>query len=213
MNDHAYDVAVIGGGIVGLATALALSEKFPRCRVAVIEKEARLGRHQTGHNSGVIHAGIYYKPGSYKAKLCVDGKGLMLDFCGKHGIRVDHVGKVIVATEQAELPRLQTLYERGVANGVPVEMIEPAQLREIEPHASALRAIRSPSTAIVDYKEVCAAMTRELTARGVAIETNARVTSIARTSGAIDIVTPRAVVGARRIVNCAGLYSDVVARM
>jgi len=138
---------------------------------------------------------------------------LMLEFCEKHGIRVDRVGKVIVATSPGELPRLQTLYERGVANGVPVQMLEPAQLREIEPHASALRAIRSPSTAIVDYKEVCAAMTRELTARGVVIETGARVTSIARAAGAIDVVTPRAVVRARRLVNCAGLYSDVVARL
>src|SRR5881409_1176278 len=211
--ENSYDIAIIGGGIVGLATARGLGERIPRARLVVLEKEAKLATHQTGNNSGVIHSGIYYKPGSYKAKLCVEGKGLMLDFCQKHGIRVDHVGKVIVATEQAELPRLQTLYERGIANGVPVQMIDPAQLREIEPHASALRAIRSPSTAIVDYKEVCAAMTRELTARGVAIETNARVTSITRTAGAIDLATPRAVVRARRIVNCAGLYSDVVARM
>src|SRR5262247_3983790 len=155
-----YDVAIIGGGIVGLATARALLERTPSLSIVICEKESELGTHQTGHNSGVIHSGIYYKPGSYKAKLCVEGKGLMLDFCQKHGIRVDHVGKVIVATEKAELPRLQTLYERGIANGVPVEMIEPAQLREIEPHASALRAIRSPSTAIVAYKEVCTAMTR-----------------------------------------------------
>jgi (S)-2-hydroxyglutarate dehydrogenase len=211
--DNSYDIAVIGGGIIGLATARALGERSPRARVVIVEKEAKLATHQTGNNSGVIHSGIYYKPGSYKAKLCVEGKGLMLEFCQKHGIRVDHVGKVIVATSQAELPRLQTLYERGIANGVPVEMIDPAQLREIEPHAHALRAIRSPSTAIVDYKEVCAAMTRELTARGVVIETNARVTSIARTAGGIDVVTPNAVVRARRIVNCAGLYSDVVARM
>jgi (S)-2-hydroxyglutarate dehydrogenase len=211
--DNSYDIAVIGGGIIGLATARALGERSPRARVVILEKEAKLATHQTGNNSGVIHSGIYYKPGSYKAKLCVEGKGLMLEFCQKHGIRVDHVGKVIVATSQAELPRLQTLYERGIANGVPVEMIDPAQLREIEPHAEALRAIRSPSTAIVDYKEVCAAMTRELTARGVVIETNARVTSIARTAGGIDVVTPKTVVRARRIVNCAGLYSDVVARM
>src|SRR6266550_178470 len=211
--ENSYDIAVIGGGILGLATARALNERAPRARLVVLEKEAKLATHQTGNNSCVIHSGIYYKPGSYKAKLCVEGKGLMLEFCQKHGIRVDHVGKVIVATEPAELPRLQTLYERGIANGVPVEMIEPAQLREIEPHAKALRAIRSPSTAIVDYKEVCAAMTRELTARGVTIETNARVTSITRTADAIDLETPRAVVRARRIVNCAGLYSDVVARM
>src|SRR5881409_3681948 len=211
--ENSYDIAVIGGGILGLATARALNERAPRARLVILEKEAKLATHQTGNNSGVIHSGIYYKPGSYKAKLCVEGKGLMLEFCEQHGIRVDRVGKVIVATSQAELPRLQALYERGVANGVPVAMLEPAQLREIEPHASALRAIRSPSTAIVDYKAVCAAMTRELTARGVAIQTGARVTSIARTAGALDIVTPRTVVRARRLVNCAGLYSDVVARM
>jgi (S)-2-hydroxyglutarate dehydrogenase len=211
--ENSYDIAIIGGGIIGLATARALGERAPRARLVILEKEAKLATHQTGNNSGVIHSGIYYKPGSYKAKLCVEGKGLMLDFCGKHGIRVDHVGKVIVATEQAELPRLQTLYERGVANGVSVEMIDPGELREIEPHANALRAIRSPSTAIVDYKEVCAAMTRELTARGVTIETGAQVTAIKRRAGAIELVTPRAVVRAARIVNCAGLYSDVVARM
>src|SRR2546427_4791033 len=211
--DNSYDIAIIGGGIIGLATARALGERAPRARLVILEKEAKLSTHQTGNNSGVIHSGIYYKPGSYKAKLCVEGKGLMLDFCGKHGIRVDHVGKVIVATEQAELPRLQTLYERGVANGVPVEMIDPGELRELEAHANALRAIRSPSTAIVDYKEVCAAMTRELSARGVTIETGARVTAIKRGAGAIELVTPRAVVRTTRIVNCAGLYSDMVARM
>src|SRR3989454_4414183 len=211
--DNPYDIAIIGGGIVGLATARALGDGTPGARLVILEKEAELATHQTGNNSGVIHSGIYYKPGSYKAKLCVEGKGLMLEFCQQHGIRVDHVGKVIVATERAELPRLETLYERGIANGVPVEMLEPAQLREIEPHAQALRAIRSPSTAIVDYKEVCAAMTRELTARGVVIETGARVTSIARSAGAIDVATSRTAVRARRIVNCAGLYSDVVARM
>jgi (S)-2-hydroxyglutarate dehydrogenase len=211
--ENSYDIAVIGGGIIGLATARALGERAPRARIVILEKEAKLATHQTGNNSGVIHSGIYYKPGSYKAKLCVEGKGLMLEFCQKHGIRVDHVGKVIVATEQAELPRLQTLYERGIANGVPVEMLDPAQLREIEPHAQALRAIRSPSTAIVDYEEVCAAMTRELTAGGVVIETGARVTSIKRSGGEIDVVTPRKAVRARRLVNCAGLYSDVIARM
>src|SRR4029450_2117928 len=154
--DNSYDIAIIGGGIIGLATARALGERAPRGRLVVLAKEAQLATDQAGDNPGgspgVTHSGIYYKPGSYKAKLCVEGKGLMLDFCSKHGIRVDHVGKVIVATEQAELPRLQTLYERGIANGVPLEMLEPAQLREIEPHANALRAIRSPSTAIVDYR-------------------------------------------------------------
>src|SRR5206468_4018288 len=140
--ENSYDIAIIGGGILGLATARGLGERIPRARLVVLEKEAKLATHQTGNNSGVIHSGIYYKPGSYKAKLCVEGKGLMLDFCQKHGIRVDHVGKVIVATE-----------------------------------------------------------------------TGAGVTSIRRRAGAIELVTPRAVVRATRIVNCAGLYSDLVARM
>src|SRR5206468_10463149 len=138
-----------------------LNERAPRARLVVLEKEAKLATHQTGNNSGVIHSGIYYKPGSYKAKLCVEGKGLMLEFCQNHGIRVDHVGKVIVATEPAELPRLQTLYERGIATGVPVEMIEPAQLRETAPHAKTPPAIRSPATPIVDHQEVGADVTAE----------------------------------------------------
>src|SRR5206468_11116007 len=140
--DNPYDIAIIGGGIVGLATARALGERTPGARLVILEKEAKLATHQTGNNSGVIHSGIYYKPGSYKAKLCVEGKGLMLEFCQKHGIRVDHVGKVIVAPEPADLPRLQTLYERGIANGAPVEMIEPAQLREFEPHPKPPRLTR-----------------------------------------------------------------------
>src|SRR3989475_11715074 len=115
--ENSHDIAIIGGGIVGLATARALNERAPRVRLVILEKEAKLATHPTGNNSGVIHSGIYYKPGSYKAKLCVEGKGLMLEVFQKHGIRVDHVGKVNVATEPAELPRLQTLYERGIANG------------------------------------------------------------------------------------------------
>src|SRR5438477_2180406 len=120
-----YDLAIIGGGIVGLATARALRERAPDARLVILEKEPRVAGHQTGHNSGVIHSGIYYKPGSYKAKLTVEGKGLMYQFCEKHGIRIERCGKVIVATTEAELPRLQTLYERGIANGVPVEPLEP----------------------------------------------------------------------------------------
>ncbi len=208
-----YDIVIVGGGIVGLATARALRERLPHARLAIIEKEPKLASHQTGHNSGVIHSGIYYKPGSHKAKLCVEGKGLMLQFCEEHGIRVDRCGKVVVATSDAELPRLQTLYERGAANGVAVEMIDPARLRELEPHASALRAIWSPSTAIVDYGEVAGAIAHELAAGGVAIETGARVASIARTGDGVEIAATRLTVRAKRLVNCAGLYSDVVARL
>lgn len=207
------DVAIVGGGIVGLATARALRERAPHARLVILEKEPKLASHQTGHNSGVIHSGIYYKPGSHKARLCVEGKHLMLEFCEKHGIRVDRCGKVVVATSDAELPRLQSLYERGRANGVPVELIDPGRLREFEPHAKALRAIWSPSTAIVDYGEVADAIARELQAGGVAIETGARVTAIARASDGVEIAAGRLTVRAKRLVNCAGLYSDAVARL
>ncbi len=169
--------------------------------------------HQTGHNSGVIHSGIYYRPGSYKAKLCVEGKALMREFCAAHGITVVDCGKVIVATRDDELPRLQTLYERGVANVVRIEMIDRDRLRELEPHAAGLRAIHSPTTAIVDFSEVVRALASDLTARGVAIETDAKVLAVIRTRDGIEIGTSRLAVDARFLVNCAGLYSDAIARM
>ncbi len=210
----AYDVAIIGGGIVSLATARALGERAPRARLAIVEKEAKLAQHQTGHNSGVIHSGIYYKPGSYKARLCVEGARLVSEFCAEHGIRVERCGKVIVATRDDEVPRLQTLYERGTANGVPgLAWVDQARLRELEPHAAAIKGIHSPNTAIVDFGEVAAAFARELSGAGVTIETNAEVTAIRRAGAEFELTTPRLTVRARRIVNCAGLYSDVVAQM
>ena len=213
MGDR-YDVAIVGGGILALATASALSERAPRARLVILEKESRLAQHQTGHNSGVIHSGIYYKPGSSKARLCVEGVRLMVEFCAAHGIRVDRCGKVIVATTEAELPRLATLYERGTANGVPgLAYIDAGRLRELEPQAVALKAIHSPNTAIVDYKEVSAALAHELQGRGVAIETSAQVTAINRTTDGLVLTTPRLAVEARGLINCAGLYSDAVARL
>lgn len=209
-----YDVAIVGGGIVALATARALAERAPRARLLILEKEGRLGAHQTSHNSGVIHSGIYYRPGSYKARLCVEGARLMVQFCQAHGIRMERCGKVIVATREEELPRLAALHERGVANGVPdLALIGPERVRELEPHAAALRAIHSPNTGIVDFGEVAAALARDLQARGVRIETGARVTVIARTGEGLELGTPRLAFRARRLVNCAGLYSDEVARM
>src|SRR5512139_849920 len=179
MSSAESDIALIGGGIVGLATALALSERFPRLRLAVIEKEPRLASHQTGHNSGVIHAGIYYKPGSYKARLCVEGVRLMKAFCEANGVRYENCGKVIVATTEVERPRLMMLHERGAANGVEgLRLLDPAELRDVEPHARAVMALHSPTTAIVDYGEVAGAMARQLENRGVEIRTGLRVQTI-----------------------------------
>ena len=185
-----YAIAIIGGGIVGLATARAILERAPRARLVVLEKEADIAQHQTGHNSGVSHSDIYYKPGSYKARLCVEGARLMKAYCDKNGIPVDTCGKVIVATSQEELPRLKTLYERGVANGVPgVSMIDAARLKEIEPEASARAGILSPQTAIVDYRRVAETLARELVASGVTIERSFRVATIARERGTLRLGT------------------------
>jgi L-2-hydroxyglutarate oxidase LhgO len=210
-----YDIAIVGGGIVGLASARAILERAPRARLVILEKEAALAQHQTGHNSGVIHSGIYYKPGSYKARLCVEGARLMKDYCDKNGIAVETCGKVIVATAEEELPRLKTLYERGVANGVPgVTMIDAARLKEIEPQANALAAIHSPQTAIVDYSRVAETLARDLTAAGVAFERNFRVSGIERVRGTLRLSAPDGhLVNATHLVNCAGLHSDAVARL
>ena len=209
-----FDVAIVGGGILGLATARALIERAPRTRIVILEKEAKLATHQTGHNSGVIHSGLYYRPGSYKAKLCVEGARRMEEFCDAHGIKRQTIGKVVVATSEAELPRLQALYERGTANGVPgLRILDRDQVREIEPHVAALRGIHSPATGIVDYTEVCAAMARDLSAHGVEIRTAAGVSAIDRRSDGLVLTTARGPLEARRLVNCAGLYSDRIARM
>ena len=210
-----HDIAIIGGGIVGLATARAILDGTPRARLVILEKERELAQHQTGHNSGVIHSGIYYKPGSYKARLCVEGARLMKTYCEKNGLEVQTCGKVIVATSDDERPRLKTLYERGVANGVPgVTMIDAGRLKEIEPHASAVAGIHSPQTAIVDYGRVAETLARDLVAGGVVIERSFRVTSIARARGTLRLgAGDGRVVEAAHLVNCAGLYSDRVARL
>jgi (S)-2-hydroxyglutarate dehydrogenase len=210
-----YDIAIIGAGIVGLATARALLEGAPRARIVVLEKEQDIAQHQTGHNSGVIHSGIYYKPGSYKARLCVEGARLMKAYCEKAGIAVETCGKVIVATSADEVPRLKALYDRGVANGVPgVTMIDAARLHEIEPYATAVAAIHSPMTAIVDYRQVAAALCDELVASGVTVERGFRVASITRSQGTLRIATAEGRgLAATHLVNCAGLYSDVIARL
>jgi L-2-hydroxyglutarate oxidase len=214
MESKSFDIGVIGGGIVGLATAMALRSQFPRQSMAVVEKEVELAAHQTGHNSGVIHAGIYYKPGSHKAKLCVDGGRLLTEFCDIAGVRYERCGKLIVATSEEELPRLQTLYERGTANGIQgLELVGPERSREIEPHAKAVRALYSPVTAIVDYIQVAKAMAKKIADNGNRIFLSTEVCGIRQSDGFLYLETNRSTIRCRNIINCAGLYSDRVACM
>ncbi|HYX68377.1 MAG TPA: FAD-dependent oxidoreductase, partial [Terriglobales bacterium] len=152
MGENRFDLVIVGGGIVGLATALAVQQRRPRLRLAVLEKEARLAAHQSGHNSGVIHSGIYYKPGSLKAETCVEGAAAMLAFCREHAIPHLVCGKVVVATDEAEVPALEELRRRGEANGVPgLRLLSAEELRALEPHAAGVRALHVPGTAVTDY--------------------------------------------------------------
>ncbi len=208
------DIAIIGGGIVGLATAMELLVRQPSLNLVVLEKENRIAQHQTGHNSGVIHSGIYYAPGSLKARTCVAGKERLLRFCDEHDIPYDLCGKVIVATREDELPRLQSLYERGIANGVPgLEMIGPERLRELEPYCLGIQALYSPTTGIVDYTRVAQAYAQEVESRGGSILTDHGVTAIEEHGPVYELQTASGPVEAEYIVSCAGLYSDRVARM
>jgi L-2-hydroxyglutarate oxidase len=214
MSDSRCDVTVVGGGIVGLAVALEITRRFPRLRLFVLEKEDRVGQHQSGHNSGVIHSGIYYKPGSLKAKLCVAGARAMVEFCREQGLPHQVCGKVIVATREKERSGLEELRRRGEANGlVGLRSIGPDELREIEPHASGLRALVVPSTGITDYSIVCGKYAELIAARGVTILTSHAVIGLQRLSNEIVIETNRGTFFAKSLINCAGLFSDRVSRM
>src|SRR5512143_2982377 len=211
---QSYDVVVVGAGIVGLATTLALQKRRPGLRIAVLDKEAEVAAHQTGHNSGVIHSGIYYKPGSLKAKLCVSGARQMTAFCDAHGIHYERIGKLIVATDDRERPALQTLAQRAAANGVPgVTPVGPERMREIEPHALGVAGLHSPNTGIVDYKEVSQAMRRDAEAAGATFQMGAAVRTMAKADLGVRVQTARGEIAAKYLVNCAGLHCDVVARM
>ncbi len=206
-----YDFVIVGGGIVGLSTALALSGRRPRARILVLEKERAWATHQTGRNSGVIHSGIYYKPGSYKARFAREGNRSMAAFCQEYGIEYEICGKLIVATKRVELPGLQALYKRGQENGLEVTLLGPEEMREIEPHVRGLAGIRVPSTGIVNYKQV-ADMFAKLTAeRGGDLCLGARVDNIAANGQGLAIETSVGTFHARFLVNCAGLHSDRIA--
>jgi len=208
------DVAVVGGGIVGLATAERMSRVHPDCKVAIIEKEDGVAAHQTGHNSGVVHSGIYYSPGSLKARLCVQGGALLREFCRAHGIPLRVRGKLVVATEDYQLAALAELERRGKANSVDgVVTVGPERLREIEPHASGLRALYVSETAVVDFAEVARALAKTITGRGGEIHTGARVLRVRPDSQALVLETTKGPLRTRYLIACAGLYSDRIARL
>jgi len=214
VTESRYDVVVIGGGIVGLAAALEITRRFPRLRLLLLEKEPRVGQHQSGHNSGVIHSGIYYKPGSLKARLCVEGARAMIEFCRAHGIPHQVCGKVIVATHQEEFPRLEELRRRGEANGLAcVRLIGAEELREIEPHANGLRALFVPSTGITDYAAVCQSYAELVREQGGAILTSHAVTGLRPFASETMVETNRDCFSTTCLINCAGLFSDRIARM
>lgn len=214
MPDERCDIAIIGAGILGLASAMELLSRRPGLTISILEKEAEIAQHQTGHNSGVIHSGIYYAPGSLKAKACVEGKNKLIEFCDQHNIPYELCGKVIVATEEVELPRLQTLYERGQANGVPgLEMIGPERLKELEPWSAGIKALYSPTTGIVDYSRVARAYADEVVARGGTILTKHEVIGINDLGGVYYISTTGGDIEARYIISCAGLQADQVAKL
>ena len=210
-----FDVAIIGGGIVGLATGLKILERDPAKKICVLEKEPQVGAHQTGNNSGVIHSGLYYKPGSAKAKTCVEGARRMVEFCKTHNIAHEICGKVVVATNDAELPALAELLRRGQANGVAgIVEIGPERLREIEPHVAGIKALWVPGTGIVDYVAVAKKYAELIAKAGGTVRTSTRATGIRRSSDGEEIIsTNNGEIRAKLIVNCGGLLSDRVARM
>jgi (S)-2-hydroxyglutarate dehydrogenase len=208
-----YDFAIIGGGIVGLSTAMTLGQQYPHAKILVLEKESRWAFHQTGNNSGVIHSGIYYKPGSYKAKFCRSGAQSMVDFCRSHNIPHEVCGKVIIATQEKELPQLETLYQRGLENGLEVSRLTKEEVLEYEPHVDCIAGVRVVSTGIADYKQVCQKYAELSGAQGADLRLNTRVDRMVETATGRVLETNQGSFEANYVINCAGLQSDRVARM
>jgi L-2-hydroxyglutarate oxidase len=208
-----YDVVVVGAGIVGLASAREILKRRPGTTLAVLDKEPEIAAHQTGHNSGVIHSGIYYTPGSLKAQLCVSGSREMYAYCADKGIPTDRCGKLIVAADESELPALENLYQRGTANGVAgLEVVGPEGIRELEPHCVGAKAIWSPNTGIVDYRQVAAAFASDVCQSGGEILTGHRVDMLRESPASVEVQTSRGELEAGRVIVCAGVYSDRLAR-
>jgi L-2-hydroxyglutarate oxidase LhgO len=214
VDSREYDVVIIGGGILGLSTAMQFVRRYPSVKIAVVEKEDSLATHQTGHNSGVIHSGIYYRPGSWKSRFCVAGVQKLVQFCDENEIEYERCGKAIVATHPSELGRLDDLYQRGVANGVAgLELVGPERLKEIEPHTYGVKALWAPNTGIVDYVKVANAYANRFQEAGGDIFTGAPVHGVAPSGDSLAVKTDRGTLIARNIINCAGLYADRIARM
>jgi (S)-2-hydroxyglutarate dehydrogenase len=207
-------VIIVGGGIVGLATAYRLGERFPGARITLLEKESGVGRHQTGHNSGVLHCGLYYKPGTIKARLAVEGIRQMVAFCRENDVPHDVCGKLVVAADDSELDRLRGLHERGNANGLDgLRWLGRDEMREIEPHVGGVAALRVPQEGIVDYPRVCETLVAKLTARGTKVVTGARVTRLRQSDGGWIAETPAGEFAGDFLINCAGLHCDRVAEL
>jgi L-2-hydroxyglutarate oxidase len=214
MADRETDLLIIGAGIVGLATAAEAVRRFPSRKVVVVDKEDHVAAHQTGHNSGVIHSGVYYKTGSLKARNCIAGAASMKRFCQEQGIPFEECGKLIVGTSAEEVPRLEQLHQRGVANGVPgLRMLNREQLREYEPHCEGLAALHVPSTGIVDYTVVARKYAALIEEAGGSVVLRAKVLGLGEDGAANVVETGAGSFRARYVINCAGLYSDVIARM
>ncbi len=209
-----YDVAVVGGGIVGLATTRELLVRRPRLRVVNLEKEAAHALHQTGRNSGVVHSGVYYAPGSLRARLCIEGRRALRDYCAQRGLAYERTGKLIVALEASELPRLYDLWDRGRANGVEgLRIVDAPELRELEPHCAGIRALHAPETAVVDFAAVARRFAAEGRELGAELLLDREVTALRRGAGVTEVLTPAGAVRARAVIACAGLYADRVAAM
>lgn len=208
-----YDFAIIGRGIVGLAAGMALGKRYPDARIIVLEKESAWAYHQTGNNSGVIHSGIYYKPGSFKAKFCRAGSRSLVEFCQEHGIAHEVCGKVIIATEANQLPLLENLYQRGLENGLHVTKLCAEAVKEIEPHVSCLAGIKVFTTGIVNYRQVCQKYADIIRSQGGELRLNTKVKKIGENASAQVLETNNGTFEARFLINCAGLHSDRIARL